>query len=63
MVFSTFNPVPKGVIFEELETLVMIIPSLGMHVKVPVLPACHSAAREGICCLPLSLWGSHQAPL
>lgn len=33
----------------------------GYHVKVPVLPACHSAARKGICCLPSSLWGSHEA--
>lgn len=41
----------------------MFIPSLGFHVKVPVLPACRSAAREGICCLPSSLWGSLQAPL
>lgn len=60
--FFTFNRIPKSGL-EKLQTVVMIIPGLGIHVKVPVLPASHSAARKGICCLPRSPWGSHQEPL
>lgn len=56
MVFTTFYLIPERVDWRNCRPRGCLSPALARTARPgPVLPACHRAARGGICCLPVSV--------